>query len=545
MNSPATHPGTGELCPQEVYVKMENLRSRLTFGSKVEDVKLRKRKSQLYSKEEESPLRSGVLRVAVFCVAFRLINCLLVQTSFVPDEYWQSLEVSHRMVFNYGYLTWEWTSGIRGFSYPLLFAFLYKLLHFINYDSVHLLIWLPRILQSLLAAFADVKFFFLLQMLENQDVARWTFFCHMCSWFTWFCCTRTLTNSTEATLTCLALFYFPLPRSKTHSSKKYLALVALAVIIRPTAVIVWFPLLVYHFWQEDNKLRLITHNYIPTGTLAVVISTVIDCFFYEKWTPVQFNFLKFNVFHGVADFYGSHPWHWYLTQGFAVVIGPHLPLFLHGCTLAFRRYKILLAAVVWTIAVYSLLPHKEFRFIYPVLPFCMVFCGISLAHLKSWRRPAAAILLVANLVPALYTGLIHQRGTLDVMSHLQTLCHIGNVSTTHPQPDVLFLMPCHSTPFYSHVHCPMKMRFLECPPDLGEEAYVDEADSFYKEPLLWLRTLFPYKSSLPTHLIMFDVLEKEISVFLEGNNFVRTAEIFHTHFPEGRVGRSIFIYERH
>lgn len=524
---------------------MENLRSRLKFGSKVGDVKLRRRKSQLYSRQEESPLNIGVLSVTVFCVVFRLINCLLVQTSFVPDEYWQSLEVSHRMVYNYGYLTWEWKAGIRGFSYPLLFAFLYKILQFISYDSVQLLIWLPRSLQSLLASFADVKFFFLLQTLENQDVARWTFFCHMCSWFTWFCCTRTLTNSMEATITTLALSYFPLPGSKTHSSKKYLALVALAVIIRPTAVIVWFPLLLYHFWQEDNKLRLITHNYIPIGTLALVTSTTIDCFFYEKWTPVQFNFLKFNILHSVADFYGSHPWHWYLTQGFAVVIGPHLPLFLHGCMLAFKRYKILLAAVVWTIAVYSLLPHKEFRFIYPVLPFCMVFCGISLAHLKSWRRPAAAVLLSANLIPALYTGLIHQRGTLDVMSHLQPLCDVGNVSTTRPQPDVLFLMPCHSTPFYSHIHCPVKMRFLECPPDLGEEAYVDEAERFYEEPLLWFRTSFPYESSLPTHLIMFDVLEKEISAFLEGNNFVRAAKIFHTHFPEGRVGGSIFIYERH
>lgn len=84
---------------------------------------------------------------------------------------------------------------------------------------------------------------------------------------------------------------------------------ALAVIIRPTAVIVWFPLLMYHFWQEDNKLRLITHDYIPTGfvlsaasplrlfyclispqydcsliirMLALVISTAIDCFFYKK-----------------------------------------------------------------------------------------------------------------------------------------------------------------------------------------------------------------------------------------------------------------------
>lgn len=44
---------------------------------------------------------TGVLRVAVFSVVFRLINCFLVQTNFVPDEYWQSLEVSHHMVFKY------------------------------------------------------------------------------------------------------------------------------------------------------------------------------------------------------------------------------------------------------------------------------------------------------------------------------------------------------------------------------------------------------------------------------------------------------------
>uniref|UniRef100_A0A4W6BZZ8 Mannosyltransferase n=1 Tax=Lates calcarifer TaxID=8187 RepID=A0A4W6BZZ8_LATCA len=512
----------------------------------------------------------------------RLVLMLSVQRFFVTTMMILLLlyccAVNSLNSLTYGYLTWEWKEGLRGFSFPLFFASIYKILHLINLDSVHLLKWLPRILQALLAAFADVKFFFLIRTLESADVAKWTFFCHLCSWFTWFCCTRTLTNSMETTLTCLALFYFPLSGSTTHSrsllvktfnfsflfysnlhrrlltdtllvfvffsSKKYLLLVALAVVVRPTALIVWFPLLMYHFWQEDNKLRLITHNYIPIGTLAVVTSTVIDCLFYEKWTMVQFNFLKFNVLHGVADFYGSHPWHWYFTQGFAVVIGPHLPFFLHGCTIAFKRYKILLVAVVWTVVVYSFLPHKEFRFIYPVLPFCMVFCGISVANLKAWRRAAALALLATNLVAALYTGLIHQRGTLDVMSHLQTLCETSSVSTPL-QPDVLFLMPCHSTPYYSHIHCQIKMKFLECPPDLGEEGYVDEADSFYSDPLHWLRTSFPYKSSLPTHMVLFDVLEEEISVFLRGNNFVRTAEIFHTHFPEGRVGGSIFIYERH
>ena len=34
-------------------------------------------------------------------IALRVVNSLLIQTSFVPDEYWQSIEVAHNMVFEY------------------------------------------------------------------------------------------------------------------------------------------------------------------------------------------------------------------------------------------------------------------------------------------------------------------------------------------------------------------------------------------------------------------------------------------------------------
>lgn len=34
-------------------------------------------------------------------MVFRVLNALLCSTSFVPDEYWQSLEVAHKVVFGY------------------------------------------------------------------------------------------------------------------------------------------------------------------------------------------------------------------------------------------------------------------------------------------------------------------------------------------------------------------------------------------------------------------------------------------------------------
>ena len=32
-------------------------------------------------------------------VAFRFLNAFMIQTQYVPDEYWQSLEVAHSYVF--------------------------------------------------------------------------------------------------------------------------------------------------------------------------------------------------------------------------------------------------------------------------------------------------------------------------------------------------------------------------------------------------------------------------------------------------------------
>ncbi|XP_029430898.1 GPI mannosyltransferase 3 [Rhinatrema bivittatum] len=527
---------------------MEAIRSRGFFRSRSqssETIRLRKRKSKLYSKETANRGRGRGffgenMHVLLLSIAFRILNCFLVQTSFVPDEYWQSLEVAHRMIFNYGYLTWEWNEGLRGYGYPLVFASIYKALHLLNQDEVQLLIWTPRLAQAFLSALADVKIYLLIKHLENAETAKWVYFCQLCSWFTWYCCTRTLTNTMETVLTSFALFYYPLEGSKTKSNCKYLTLVALAFVIRPTAMILWVPLLFCHFLYEQKLLDLLLQRCVPIGLTTIGISLIIDRVYFDKWILVQLNFLKFNVLQNLATFYGSHPWHWYLTQGLPVILGTHLPFLIHGCLLAPKKYWILLGAVAWTVLIYSLFSHKEFRFLYPVLPLCMVFCGFSFARLKTWKKPAVSFLVLSNVLPALYTGLIHQRGTLDIMTHIQELCR-GNSSAL----SVFMLMPCHSTPFYSHVHCPMQMSFLECPPDLTEnDGYVDEADIFYMSPLAWLRTEFYNESLLPTYLVFFNVLEQEISSFLVSHHYVKSKTVFHTHIPEGRVGSHIYLYER-
>jgi len=46
----------------------------------------------------------------------------------------------------YGYLTWEWQNGLRGYMYPTMFAVIYKLLGFLHMDSRTLVVSLPCVM---------------------------------------------------------------------------------------------------------------------------------------------------------------------------------------------------------------------------------------------------------------------------------------------------------------------------------------------------------------------------------------------------------------
>ena len=76
--------------------------------------------------------------------------------------------------------------------------------------------------------------------------------------------------------------------------------------------------------------------------------------------------------------------------------------------------------------------------------------GLSRTRKEShsyWKTFVIVCLISTNLPIALYTCLIHQRGTVDVMTFLYAE---AQKPTSNNLMNVLFLMPCHSTPFYRY-----------------------------------------------------------------------------------------------
>ncbi|KAH9620327.1 hypothetical protein KSS87_001150 [Heliosperma pusillum] len=468
-------------------------------------------------------------RIFWICLGVRMVNSLLVQTYFNPDEHWQSLEVAHRLVFGYGHLTWEWEKGIRSYLHPLLFAILYKILASLHLDNPLFMMKAPRLLQAFFAAICD------LYLYRYSDIIF----------------------GNQFVLGISIIFY--------HSALLY------TVMSQCT-----LPFMVYLDTIVGGKKR---ENH---WTVVLGITSLLDRLMYGSWIIVPFNFLRFNFFSSGGDYYGTHPWHWYLTQGFPVMLFTFLPFSVAG--IIYSKHWKLSGLIGWVIGVYSILGHKEFRFIFPVLPVALMFAGYSLASLRklslpigkgkrissahSWLpsklRLSVFFLLATNIPMGLYMSLVHQRGTEDVMHYLSKEAQNGEVR------GVLFLTPCHATPYYSALHQNLPMRFLDCTPRFeqlhfghdfllkgsvffaltailrNERTYfsllfitseqsgvLDESDRFMLDPFAFTSD-FARNWSLPSHIVMFDSEETKLKGLLISLNFREVKRFFHAQFKVDR-----------
>lgn len=137
-----------------------------------------------------------------------------------------------------------------------------------------------------------------------------------------------------------------------------------------------------------------------------------------------------------------------------------------------------------------------------------------------------------NVIPAYYLSRVHQIGVVRAVEWIRD---------TKEVEGVIFLMPCHSTPFHAAVHREeVYMRFLTCEPPVsipGEdrrdvERYMDEADVFYADPGAFIMRYFTDDGALkmnevegqaykiesfkwPSHLLIFEALRESVREVFE------------------------------
>ncbi|KAL0076653.1 Alg9-like mannosyltransferase family-domain-containing protein [Phycomyces blakesleeanus] len=414
---------------------------------------------------------------------------------------------------------------IRSYTHPLVFATLYKCIQLLGLEETDALIVSPRLLQGFFSAVADYGTYTLAIRIFGITIEPYILFMTLCSWYNFFMAGRTLSNCMEMVLTILALNYWPLQNCPDQNWRKHLrfslGLASLACLMRPTNGIVWLFLGLHLLANRPRYRWEIAFEAATIVSIAVIINTLLDTHIYTgSWYNVfhepviaPLTFFRLNVLASVSLFYGVHPWHWYISQGLPVMTTTLLPLVVYGVWRIQKSFNNntsiralpFLKLVLWVVSVYSLLSHKEFRFLFPIFPLLLIFAAFGLEQVpsKKWRRWIVIGLVGTQLPLSIYLSLWHQRGVMDTMLWLRQEARNSPIS-------IHVLMPCHSTPYQSILHSKSTpIKFLTCePPLVGQSTagYMDEADVFYADPVAFVSTF----DTWPTHIVMFESVQAQL-----------------------------------
>lgn len=147
------------------------------------------------------------------------------------------------------------------------------------------------------------------------------------------------------------------------------------------------------------------------GASVALISTVtIDTFFWQRSTPVwpEWSAFYYNTILGKSSDWGVSPFYYYFANALPKLCLNPLTTFLvpfsalNGAHRAVEKIWALLIPTTLFVAIYSILPHKEWRFIIYVIPPMTVCAAIQAKVLwrqrfYSWGHRAMSLCLLASI----------------------------------------------------------------------------------------------------------------------------------------------------
>jgi len=185
--------------------------------------------------------------------------------------------------------------------------------------------------------------------------------------------------------------------------KHFIWQAAFSVIVFRSELVVFVGLIA--FWEvfvsQKLKLKDLILQGAAAGCLSLVATVGVDSLFWKRLCWPEGEVFFFNAILNKSSEWGTSPFLWYFYSALPRALGPCVFLLPLGVFLDFRLFKVLFPALGFVLA-FSLLPHKELRFVIYVLPLLNIPIARAADYLwtnrkKSFRRHIASVVLLACL----------------------------------------------------------------------------------------------------------------------------------------------------
>jgi GPI mannosyltransferase 3 len=355
----------------------------------------------------ERSVAAAVLTLSLLAGGLLQLRLALHDESiYWPDEIHKSLEPAHRLAFGYGFRSWEFIKGASSWFLPGLLAGVMRVLDVVGFDEPHRSVALIRalfVLGTLAAAVATAR----LARVEGAGplsaaVAGSVF---VVSLPILFFSHRALS---EVASLAPVTFGVALILDRGASARRHglgALLLVLAVFLRLQTALFCIGALAALAARRDWRALRVVAATLGAGAVA------FGLFDFATWgRPFQsaIEYGRFNLVQRGAEGWGTASAGYY-AEFLHRQLGAAFVLLAVLAVVALRRSPALFGITFLYVAVHSLEPHKEARFLLPALPLffalgavgcSVVIDGLRRLPVRALAFAPAAALLVVGAWPA-------------------------------------------------------------------------------------------------------------------------------------------------
>ena len=352
----------------------------------------------------------------ILALAFALRAAVALSGDFVlhPDEIMQYLEPAHRLVFGNGIMAWEFFHGGRSWLIPGFVAGILALLDRLGLGEPLWYVPAVKLAFCAVSLLIPAGMYFFGRRHFGETTARIAVVAGAL-WYELVAFAHKPMTEFVATALLMALLAVCVQPSRIRTVWLVAALAVLVTAIRLQYAPLALLLLGVVFLKTRHKALLVV--------AAVLCSLAVGIFDGATWDGSLFHSYVTNIdFNRAADQYrtpdlGALPISQYLWWLIPASAGLGVAC-LSASLFSLRRYGFLLALVALVLVPHTLQAHKEYRFIFVVVPLWLLLGSDLVAWLASrvhrwrrtWQRGAAALFITVSL-----------GGILNALPHQQNL----------------------------------------------------------------------------------------------------------------------------
>jgi len=196
-----------------------------------------------------------------------------------------------------------------------------------------------------------------------------------------------------------------------------------AVIFRSEVALLLGTNLLYLLVVRLTTVRQLIPPFVVSFVAALAISVPIDSYFWQKPVWPELWGFYYNAVLGSSSNWGTSPWHYYFTSALPrlllnpVALVGLVPLSLRHPATAPAARQLVVPNLLF-VAVYSLQPHKEARFIFYVVPPLTAAAALGANAVATRWSKSTTYKILAGLVALSVPAALLQSAAMLVVSSL-------------------------------------------------------------------------------------------------------------------------------